>query len=368
MNIYSSGNTPLIDAAFRGDLAACEAEIKVRPSVVFETNEAKMTALHMIAGSPSALSDECRVAIARLLLKNGSKIAARDKEKFTPLMFAAQEGVVPLCDLFVQSGAKVDAVDNKGNTALLWAARKGHLQSCLTLIGLGANVRLANKDGTSLGIRLAQSRKLPVLLGLHQAGVGVDFSMVDGYGWNPLHWAAKYGQKDMCRFLLDHGLALESMTEMKQTPLEVAAIYFQEDIARFLIESGAKTNVLSSVNSGNLLHKVIDRFDPARALQEERTNMSQVIDLLLKKGMDPNGLDKDGITPLYKAAKKGLDSVCMSLIKHGADASVRCANITAIGAASKSKHKELAEQMKAAIDARKAQAVINGLVATGFKP
>jgi ankyrin repeat protein len=47
------------------------------------------------------------------------------------------------------------------------------------------------------------------------------------------------------------------------------------------------------------------------------------VKLLLERGVDPNTQDKDGDTPLHKAAYKGYVDVVKLLLEHGADPNIK---------------------------------------------
>ena len=54
-------------------------------------------------------------------------------------MFAAQEGMLSVCNILIASGGDVCAVNSQGRSALHTAAAFGHMQVCECLIDAGAN-------------------------------------------------------------------------------------------------------------------------------------------------------------------------------------------------------------------------------------
>ena len=50
---------------------------------------------------------------------------------------------------------------------------------------------------------------------------------------------------------------------------------------------------------------------------------TQVVSLLLRAGADPNARDNWSYTPLHEASIKGKNDVCVMLLQHGADPTLR---------------------------------------------
>lgn len=68
------------------------------------------------------------------LLQQGASVNARDNRKFTPLMFAADNGDAQMAELLLKQGADSNAQDNYGHTALMMAAYYGRLSVVATLL------------------------------------------------------------------------------------------------------------------------------------------------------------------------------------------------------------------------------------------
>lgn len=100
--------------------------------------------------------------LLEILIANGSKVDAPDRNGLTPLMAAASMGLDQNVRVLISAGAKVNARDEKGSTALIWAAISGHPQVVEILLAHGADFKVKNKDGLSaLGLskRITASRK-----------------------------------------------------------------------------------------------------------------------------------------------------------------------------------------------------------------
>ena len=108
---------------------------------------------------------------------------------------------------------------------------------------------------------------------------GVDANYHDPRdGWQPLHYAARWGKVRMAEALLNHGADVNCRTFEKETPLHVAC-GTQKDrtrIATLLMMRGANPNMLSAAGSrpaemadaeteeGQAMIMVCDRFEEYR--------------------------------------------------------------------------------------------------------
>jgi ankyrin repeat protein len=103
-------------------------------------------------------------------LDTGADVNARDKDRLTPLHYAAKHGTQEACAMLLDSGADANAKDKFGSTALMEASSKGNIGICAVLISKGADV-----------------------------------NMKDNVGSTPLHCAAWAGHVDICMLLIEKG-------------------------------------------------------------------------------------------------------------------------------------------------------------------
>ncbi|MCD6013184.1 MAG: putative multiple ankyrin repeat single kh domain protein [Flavipsychrobacter sp.] len=119
---------------------------------------------------------------------------------------------------------------------------------------------------------------------------GADVNAVDNYGTSALMNACRWADDTAVSFLLRHGATVDKPKSPKgRTPLMVACAYYSgKSICNMLIDRGADVNVAAQDCSTPLMV----------AAQSAKLD---VVELLLKKGANPNAKDASGKTALEYA-------------------------------------------------------------------
>jgi hypothetical protein len=126
------------------------------------------------------------------------------------------------------------------------------------------------------------------------------------YVKTPLHYAAKYGRLEMCKFFTANGLNTNISEDNECVPLEVAANNNQLEIAKWLLENNASvdglettilTPMMSAVTAGHL----------------------DMVKLLVENGANVNRMHvRNGLLPLDIAMSRGYHGIIEYLKKQGA--------------------------------------------------
>ena len=130
----------LHEAATLGDLITVELLLRAgkRPS---EEDKDRYTPLHWAAAKG-------HVQVAKLLIEFGAELEKRGgKFLLTPLHMAAGEGHLNTSLLLLDAGAQVNSLDRFLNTPIHWAAWFGRLSVLRCLVDRGGNISLTNRDG-----------------------------------------------------------------------------------------------------------------------------------------------------------------------------------------------------------------------------
>ncbi|XP_044260278.1 ankyrin repeat domain-containing protein 50 isoform X3 [Tribolium madens] len=186
--------------------------------------------------------------------------------------------------------------------------------------------------------RLGQAQVVKVLL---EAGANADQANVDG--WTPLRAAAWGGHTEVVELLVDHGCALDSVDAENRTALRAAAWSGHEEIVKILLQHGADVNLTDHEGRTALIaaaymghSEIVEHLldfgaDVNHADADGRTALSvaalcaprtpgvNVVSTLLERGATVDHKDKEGMTPLLVASFEGHKDVCELLLENEAD-------------------------------------------------
>ena len=165
-----------------------------------------------------------------------------------------------------------------------------------------------------------------------------------GGGLTPLVFAAREGDLESSRLLLDAGASVNQQTEYGWTPLLTAVNNRNYRVAEFLVERGADPNVANKGGWTPLYLATDNRNIEGGDYPVPKADLDhlQLIELLLGKGANPNARVKDntltrtiftmqwffedGATPFVRAAQSSDTRLLALLLKHGADPAATTAN------------------------------------------
>jgi uncharacterized protein len=381
----SDGSTALHWAAYHGDTVAAAKLLKAR------ANPAAITGTGV---TPLSLACEAgNEEMVKLLLKARADPNQSLKNGETPLMMAARTGSVPVLKLLLARHAQIDAHEKlRGTTALMWAAANSNTDAVRLLLARGADINARSStiapgrkpylappgreriqefiDGTGLRGAIVEQKKPdtappdgeaddPAAKAAAQhrfeaeivaaKGAIAKFGATAAYahrgdkqwgGLTPLLFAARDGNLETVKVLLEAGADVNQQSEYGWTALLVATHNRFYQLAVFLLEKGAQPN-LANEGGWNPLYLATDnRNIEAGDYPTRKPDMDHLdyIKRLLAAGANPNlrmhsstetrtvfthqWLYEEGATPFLRAAQSG-DVVLMKLLlEHGADPSI----------------------------------------------
>ena len=182
------------------------------------------------------------------------------------LRAAASRGDRLAVETLIKGPAAIDAKDSQGQTALLLAVGAGHVEVARALIDAGADINAvtANMDTPWL---LAGARGRAEIL-LSMLPRKPDLSLRNRYGGNALIPACERGHLEAVKVLLTTAIPVDHVNNLGWTCLLEIAI---------LSQGGPRD--------------------------------AEVTKLVLQAGADPNLADRDGVSPLAHARKRGLEEI-----------------------------------------------------------
>lgn len=334
------------DAARNRDIAALRQLVSQRADVNVAEPDGT-TALHWAAHWND-------VEAVNLLLRAGANVSARNRYGATPLseavvsgdsamikalldagadprtlttedgetvlMTASRAGNIEAVRLLLDRGADVNAKESyKGQTALMWAAAERHPEIVKVLLDHGADWRIRSFDRETRLPRLsAASSVTPIPRG----------------GFNALLFAAREGDIESAKVMLDAGVDINYGDVDNTTALTVSILNKQYSFAKYMLDRGADPNI-ADAGGRTALYAVVDirnedwtalparkSSDPlpsieiVKALLDRKANPDSALNRPLpgKSGMDSGDTTlNEGSTPLMRAARSG-DSAAMRLL------------------------------------------------------
>ena len=340
------------DAAQRKDAPALRALVTKRVNVNAPQADGT-TALHWAVHYNDAET-------TRLLLKAGATPSATNRFGASPLSEAALSGNAELLKLLLDAGADAKALATlDGETVLMSAARSGNIDSVRMLLDRGADVNAREKyKGQTALMWAAAERHAPIVKLLLERGAdwkirsfdretrpprlsaASSISPIPRGGFTALMFAAREGDLESARVMLDAGVDINHGDVDKVSPLVAALMNKQYTLAKFLIERGADVNIVDA-GGRTALYAAIDIRNedwtamPNRPLEDPQPSLEVVkaiIDhgakldvplnrpLTVRSGMDfgDNTLGA-GATPMMRAARAGDHAVMRLLLEKGVD-------------------------------------------------
>jgi len=206
---------------------------------------------------------------ARLLLKKGASIEARNEGEDTPLIAAAGQGETAVVKLLLEKGANIEATDSYGQTALIAAA---------------CNCPIIDMPDTDDSVRLLLEN-------------GANLEAKDKQGRTALMAAADWGRTSILQILLDKGAQIEARNNHGNTALLLASEgggYPTADAVQLLLTRGADIEARNNNGDTALMLAASGRgFEDVK-----------IVKMLLKRGADVRAEDNKGRTALNLAAGK----------------------------------------------------------------
>jgi ankyrin repeat protein len=356
------GDTPLMLAARTGLVDALQPLLDAQAVVDATESWREQTALMWAAA-------ENNVEAVNALVAAGADIEARSRGQLNPLLLAVREGHIDTVGALLRAGADINATGRDGTTPLVAAVINAHYELAGVLLDAGADPNLPDPRGSVLHalawLRRPGSGRPPLQTGtldsldlaraLLEAGastdgrvewrevpfevdlgvvrrppslsVGRDF--LSFIGATPFYLAAKHGDAELMRLLVEHGADPLTPTEQGITPLMVAAgVGFWDGESPGPLNGTPETARLEAVKLaielGNDIHAATDFGDA--------TLEGGGITLLLRHPVNLPELDPQqdrgdmrwgGSTALHGAAMMGSNLIVQYLLDQGADINAR---------------------------------------------
>ncbi|MBM41658.1 MAG: hypothetical protein CL483_07015 [Acidobacteria bacterium] len=346
-------DAPLVEAASRGDAGAVRALLD-EGADPDERQGDGATALHWAVHRGD-------VSMVETLLATGATVDAVNELEVTPLLLAASNGQVAVVDRLLAAGADPEGGITDRERPLMRAAWVGSTAVVRALLDAGADPNGMEPARQQTALMWAVSERHPdVVQLLLDRGADVAAATVthrtgraatrDIVGYTPLLFAARVGDAESLRLLIDFGADPNAASSDGMSALILATVRGYPDVAMQLLDAGADPNAADPGYSA--LHwaagwwettLTTTDFRPDREGNDEWNSLpgltegkAELVAALLATGADPNlpmertppraGATRNpsmpelrGATPYLLAAAAGDAEVMRLLAGAGAD-------------------------------------------------
>lgn len=250
-----------------------------------------------------------------------------------------EEQVVELTAALMVESEKEETVSVEAND-LISAVSANDLKSVMSFLAQGSDINMQNDRGLTALHEAAKEGNVEIAKLLIEKGAKINF--VNPKGWTALHRAVNYGKIEIVKLLLNKNADFNLKTFDDMTPLSLAFKNNHPEIARFLLENGADSNccidnkgltpLFSALRKGDVdLAKLIinngaspDTMDGKESALffAIKNGFAEIAIQLIEKGANPDTAE-DNEPVLNLALKKGMVEIAKLLILKGADVKKR---------------------------------------------
>lgn len=350
----ANGTTPLMFAAAAGAVDAVRLLVDAGAAVDAADTTNAQTAL-MFAAAQGRTD-----AVALLLARKANPNAATKVSTIIPMgeRYKQKTGGKGTREI-TSEGGRSDITAMGGMTALIFAAREGHAGVVKALVDGGADVdQVSGADDLSPMTAAIINGRLDIARFLLERGANPNLVAKTGVGplwatidarWPERTWyppasiqEEKTTHLELLRLLLAKGANPNARVTKKPwyrtfhgdwanpvgaTPFWLAAKANDVDAMRILVAAGANPTIPSASGASPLLVAAGFGFEPQVTNFKPEARLAAVKYLIEEVGLDVNGRDNQGYTPLHGAALTDDRELITYLVAMGGDVKARATNI-----------------------------------------
>ena len=304
---FGASNSPVADAAMKGDQTAVRALIQQKADVNAPQSDGATAIQWAAYRSDSEMTD--------ILIAAGANVKAANSDGATPLFLASANGSAAVIGKLLNAGADANEPQPFGQTPLMFAARSGHVDAIQVLLDHKADVNVKEAVRGTTALMWAAEQRHPAAVKLlveHGASVGA-LSDPDTKG-NKAYIAPTARQR-----AINDGIALDGTLaangrrgggRQQAAPAPKAGAPGADDIA-------AADEAAAQASFGRGRDK--DGGGLTALVYAAREDCLECVKVLLEAGANVNQTTRYGWTPLLTATQNRHYVLAAYLLDHGAD-------------------------------------------------
>ena len=275
---------------------------------------ADINAIVGCAGTPlHRAAENARIPLAQFLLKSGAAIDSRNEDQRTPLMSAIWEDQTPMFELLLSAGADINVRDSQGETPLMLAIQRGRQTISERLIEVGANLDLVDNEAlTALMFAVERGHKTIVE---QLIAAGADINLCDRHGNNAL----THAEKDRWQISTLAPPPPEPPTEAEEE-LNVFEKCARFDALKKQQTLRRREQIAQILRQAGIQERGLEELALIQATERGRL---EIVEALLKTGVNPNHIDPNNRIALICAATQGNGAIVAALLAAGANPDIR---------------------------------------------
>jgi uncharacterized protein len=333
------GETVLMTAARTGDAASVETLLAHQATVDAKDHTLGQTALMWAASENNA-------AAVKVLIEGGADVNMRSttlnfppfkwgvvgmvstvlpKGSWTPLFYAARENAIDAARALIDAGAEVNAADPDGSTALLIAILNAHYDMAAALLERAADPNQTDLTGTGPLYAVVDMHTMAPMVGRPSPKPSGTLEPPDIVTLLLDKGADPNAALKRPAFGKHHDLAGDASMGEGTTPLMRAARTGDVEIMRILLDRGANPAARRKDFSTALHLAATGRGGglPTGPRTIPGASNAEAVKMLVAAGLDVNAFNGNGQTALHAAAQRGFDDVVTILADLGAQLDLR---------------------------------------------
>jgi len=288
------------------------------------------------------------VSVLRLLCDAGQYLKHHDQSGQNALHYAARKGQSGSMEYLISFGFACDEAEVPANpgkahrclkrTALHLTALGGYVEAALRLLQLGADPLKEDSQGNTFNEYAVRSKNQR-LLNLTKL---MPFYHQTERDSSLLHAAAQADNAEILTELLLDGVDINAVNKYGRSALHLAAIHNAPEVLDILVDDP------------EVARNACDHWGNTALHYAARHGFVRLIERLLQTGVKADMQNEDGCTPLWMACEQGKHGAVLALLKASVNRSiVNSDGLSPCDIALKQGHIHIASQLKNQAEARK---------------